>query len=269
MPEVWREQSFQTRFFTASSQLFSAEPWSVLPLMDSNDGLRSLQLPTGNKRSGLSPFDEKGREAKKLRTRACDDAEQRVMPVGIEAPFPIIDLPLADPFYSYSGHFAESWGGNTAHRTLPIDFTNFDLGHRDQHGVLSCHGVGYGGNLGNQLETANADKQLGMDFMWDIPSQHPYQDYKNKFNNVPNGEVDLRCQFASIVDGGNPTSTHDAPEEINENDAGLHVVHSQVHATSSQGQLVPVLSQDSEVCYDYDTCLGVVSHVFSAVHYSL
>lgn len=259
MPEVWREQSFQTRFFTASSQLFSAEPWSVLPLMDSNDGLQSLQLPTGNKRSGLSPFDEEGREAKKLRTQACDDAEQR----------PIIDLPLADPFYSYSGHFAESWGGNTARRTLPIDFTNFDLGHRDQYEVLSCHGVGYGGNLGNQLESANADTQLGMDFMWDIPSQHPYQDCGNQFNTVPNGEVDLRCQFASIVDGGNPTSTHDAPEEINEDNAGLHAVHSQVPATSSQGQLVPVLSQDSEVCYDYDTCLGVVSHAFKAVHYSL
>lgn len=235
--------------------------------MDSNDGLRGLQLPTGRKRSGLSPFDEEGREAKKLRTQAYDDAEQRVIPVGSAAPFPLIDLPLADTFSNYSGLFAESWGGNTAHETLSDNTTNLDLGYGDQYGVLPCEDVGHGGTFGNQLETAYADEQLGMDFVWDFPLQHPYQD--NQFNNNPNDDLDLGCEVASIRNDENPHSIRDTPEEIDEDNAGSHAIHSQVHETSLQGQPAPFLNRDSEVCADYDICLGVVSHLLSATHRSL
>lgn len=235
--------------------------------MDSNDGLRSLQLPAGSKRSSLTPFDEEGREAKKHRTQAGDDAEQRVIPVGSAVPFPLVDLPLADPFSNYSGLSAESWGGNTAHETLSNNATNSDLGYGDQYGVLSYQDVGYGGNFGNQLEIAYADQPLGMDFIWDLTLQHPYQD--NQFNIDPNSGLDLGFQFSSIRNDGFPPSIHDAPEEVGEDNAGSHAIHSQVHDTSLQDQPAPVLSQDHEVCYDYDTCLGVVSQVLSATHRSL
>lgn len=202
--------------------------------MDSDDWLQSLHLPTGSKRPSPSPSVGEDRGTKK----------QRTIPEGNEQPggeLPTREMPL------FNVDFERDAVVYHDQSTVAI---GFNVAHRDQFRVPTADEVGYSSNVANEFDTGDSYTGYDDTKLW----QDLHEDYEEFFRTIAADALDDAEQPAT-------STQYEGASDVKSSSA-----HDEANKGSLKSSPMPLLDPTSDICCDYDTCFGVVSHTFPGLH---
>jgi hypothetical protein len=267
--------------------------------MNRDDWLQHLQTPAGNKRPSPSAADE-DREVKKSRTQPyINDPYRNIL--DNELPFPVNDnfsFPSQDLYHDYGNQFYNGSGSQIDYSTSG-EVANVSLNsmERGQHMLANTYdSVSYTGG-GLPTSTLGVAELLGRSHL-ELPSiAEPWSGnllYQltpiNSFlpsstrldismGNTMHGtsttgrlfeETLPFIGFSSLEDLGGSypqeyANTPDVPSgvDVYRNDPSV-LSESQANQPFSQIPTAILSAESMDVCCEYDTCFGVVSHVCPA-----
>jgi hypothetical protein len=267
--------------------------------MNRDDWLQHLQTPTGSKRPSPSPADE-DREVKKSRTQPyINDPDRNIL--DNELPFPVNDnfsFPSQDLYHDYGNQFYNGSGSQFDNFTSgEVANVSLDSMERRQHMLANTYdSVPYAGGE-PPTSTLGMAELLDRSYLqlpsiaepWSgnlpyqltpinsfLPSSSPLDIsmgntmHGTSTTSRPFGDTLPFIGFSSLEDlSGSYSQGHaNTPDVL----SGVDVyrngqsVFSESQANQPFSQIpAPLLSAESmDVCCDYDTCFGVVSHVCPA-----
>lgn len=228
--------------------------------MDSEFWFESLHPPTGSKRPSLDPSQGDSPQAKKYRTQPSEDlAECEV--ISSQVSFSQGGFQWPDTYYSPSTHFNTSWRDATVYGRPSNSATYFDIGYGHNCEIPSGYDTSHVGNLHNGLLTVHPNVPSGMGIWWDFSSQGPSQGHGNYSDTVIDSEMYFGHHISTFAAGENTGVPQDAFRGMNEQKAVLHSSYNQAQGKTFRVPFEPGQVEASEVCCDYDTCFGVVSHL--------
>lgn len=228
--------------------------------MDSKVWFERLHPPTGSKRPSLSPSNGDSPQAKKHRTQPAENpAECEV--ISTQLSFSHGGSQWPDTYYSPSTHFNTSWGDAMVYGRPSNSAIYFDIGYGHNCEIPSGYDASRVGNFDNELLTVHPNVPSGMGIWWDVSSQGPSQGHGNYSDTVIDSEAYFGHYLSTFAAGENAGVPHDALGGMNEQKAVLHSTHNQAQGKTTHVPFEPGPIEASEVCCDYDTCFGVVSHL--------
>jgi hypothetical protein len=267
--------------------------------MNYDDWLQNLQTPAGSKRPSPSPADE-DREVKKSRTQPYINNLDRSI-LDDELPFPANDnfsFPSQDIDHDYGNRCHNDSGSQFDNFTSgEVANTSLDLVERTQHTPVNTydsvpyieewHPTSTAGSaelldpsqltLPSMAEpwSGNLPYQLTPMTSFDKSSSRIDMSMGNTMQGISNTNRPLEetlpfIGFSSLEDlgGSYPQGHANTPDvlsgvDVYQNDQSV-LSESQANQSFSQIPTASLSADSMDVCCDYDTCFGVVSHVCPA-----